>query len=47
MVEGKLAERVAARRAKDFARGDAIRDELLAAGVALMDGPDGTTWKVV
>jgi cysteinyl-tRNA synthetase len=47
MVEGKLAERVAARRAKDFARGDAIRDELLAAGVALMDGPEGTTWKVV
>jgi cysteinyl-tRNA synthetase len=46
-VEGKLAERAAARKAKDFARGDAIRDELLASGVALMDGPDGTTWKVV
>jgi len=46
-VEGKLAERAAARKAKDFARSDAIRDELLASGVALMDGPDGTTWKVV
>jgi cysteinyl-tRNA synthetase len=47
LVEGRLAERAAARKAKDFARGDAIRDELLASGVALMDGPDGTTWKVV
>jgi cysteinyl-tRNA synthetase len=47
MVEAKLAERAAARKAKDFARGDAIRDELLASGVAIMDGPDGTTWKVV
>ena len=26
---------------------DAIRDELLATGVAIMDGPEGTTWKVV
>jgi cysteinyl-tRNA synthetase len=45
-VERRIAERVEARRAKDFARADAIRAELLAAGVALMDGPDGTTWKV-
>jgi len=46
-VEAKLAERKAARQAKDFARSDAIRDELLAAGVAIMDGPEGTTWKVL
>jgi cysteinyl-tRNA synthetase len=46
-VEAKLAERTAARKAKDFARSDAIRDELLATGVAIMDGPEGTTWKVV
>jgi cysteinyl-tRNA synthetase len=45
-VEVKLAERAAARKARDFARSDAIRDELLAGGVAIMDGPDGTTWKV-
>jgi len=45
-VEGRIAERTAARKAKDFARSDAIRDELLAGGVALMDGPQGTTWKV-
>jgi len=45
-VEAKLAERTAARKGKDFARSDAIRDELLAGGVAIMDGPEGTTWKV-
>jgi cysteinyl-tRNA synthetase len=45
-VEARIAERAAARKAKDFARGDAIRDELLARGVALLDGPDGTTWDV-
>ncbi len=46
LVARKIAERVAAREAKDFARSDALRDELLAMGVALMDGPRGTTWKV-
>jgi len=45
-VEARLAERTAARQARDFARSDAIRDELLAGGVAIMDGPEGTTWKV-
>jgi cysteinyl-tRNA synthetase len=45
-VEAKLAERTAARKGKDFARSDSIRDELLAAGVAIMDGPEGTSWKV-
>jgi len=46
-VEAKLVARAEARKAKDFARSDAIRDELLATGVAIMDGPEGTTWKVV
>jgi cysteinyl-tRNA synthetase len=45
-VEARIAERTAARKAKDFARGDAIRDALLAQGVALLDGPEGTTWDV-
>jgi len=45
-VDGKIAERTEARKAKDFARSDALRDELLAKGVAIMDGPEGTTWKV-
>ena len=46
LVARKIAERAAAREAKDFARSDALRDELLAMGVALMDGPRGTSWKV-
>jgi cysteinyl-tRNA synthetase len=46
MVERKIAERTEARKARDFARSDAVRDELKALGVALMDGPEGTTWKV-
>jgi cysteinyl-tRNA synthetase len=46
-VSARLAERAEARRARDFARSDAIRDELLAQGVAIMDGPQGTGWKVV
>jgi len=45
-IESMLAERAAARKAKDFARSDAIRDELLAMGVELRDGPSGTQWKV-
>jgi cysteinyl-tRNA synthetase len=45
-VEARLAERLAARAAKDFARADQIRDELAAQGVQLLDGPQGTTWKV-
>jgi cysteinyl-tRNA synthetase len=45
-VEARIAERTAARKAWDFARGDAIRDELLARGVALLDGPEGTSWDV-
>jgi cysteinyl-tRNA synthetase len=45
-VEAKIVARTEARKAKDFARSDALRDELLAIGVAIMDGPEGTTWKV-
>jgi cysteinyl-tRNA synthetase len=46
LVARRLVERTEARRAKDFARADAIRGELRALGVAIMDGPEGTTWKV-
>ncbi|HTP25682.1 MAG TPA: cysteine--tRNA ligase [Anaeromyxobacteraceae bacterium] len=46
LVARRIAERAEARRARDFARSDAIRDELLALGVAIMDGPMGTTWRV-
>jgi cysteinyl-tRNA synthetase len=45
-IEARLAERKAARAEKDFARSDAIRDELAAAGVEVMDGdPLGWDWK--
>jgi len=45
-IESLLAERAAARRQKDFARSDGIRDQLLQMGVELRDGPAGTQWKV-
>ena len=45
-IEKMIRERTLARQDKDWARGDAIRDELLAQGVELKDGPEGTTWKV-
>jgi cysteinyl-tRNA synthetase len=46
-IETKLIERKEARAAKDFALSDAIRDELAAAGVEVMDGdPLGWDWKV-
>jgi cysteinyl-tRNA synthetase len=45
-VENLIAARTAARKAKNFAESDRIRDELLAQGIVLKDGPTGTTWEV-
>jgi cysteinyl-tRNA synthetase len=45
-VEAKIAERQAARAAKDFARADDIRKALKDMRVELMDTPAGTTWRV-
>jgi cysteinyl-tRNA synthetase len=45
-VEALMAERAAARAAKDFIRSDAIRTELAALGVELLDTPHGTDWRV-
>jgi cysteinyl-tRNA synthetase len=44
-VERLVQERLAARARRDFARADAIRDELKARGIILEDRPDGTRWR--
>lgn len=46
-VEALIAERNEARSNKDFARSDAIRDELKEKGIELEDTPDGTVWRVI
>jgi cysteinyl-tRNA synthetase len=45
-IETLIMERREARANRDFARSDQIRDELAAKGVQLLDGPEGTTWKM-
>jgi cysteinyl-tRNA synthetase len=45
-VEKRIADRKAARDAKDFAKSDSIRDGLLKKGIALHDTPEGTGWTV-
>ncbi len=44
-VESKIAERTAAKKAKDFAKADAIRAELLEKGIILEDTREGVKWK--
>ena len=46
-INDKIAERAAAKKAKDFATADAIRDELLAKGVAIKDTREGVVWELV
>ncbi len=45
-VEERIAQREEARREKDWARADALRDELTARGVVLEDTPQGTRWSL-
>ncbi|MCF3946659.1 cysteine--tRNA ligase [Acidiphilium sp. AL] len=44
-IEAAIAERIAARRARDFTRADAIRAELADSGIILEDSPAGTSWR--
>lgn len=44
-IEAKIAERVAAKQAKDYALADQIRDELKAAGVSLQESREGVSWR--
>ena len=46
IVDGLLADRATARSEKDFARADAIRDQLAAAGIVVEDRPGGSRWYV-
>lgn len=46
-IQEKIAERAEAKKTKDFARADAIRDELLARGVAIKDTREGVVWELV
>ncbi|MBI1187655.1 MAG: cysteine--tRNA ligase [Alphaproteobacteria bacterium] len=45
-IDGLVAERVAARAAKNWPESDRIRDALTAMGVEVMDGPNGSTWRM-
>lgn len=46
-ILAKIEERKAAKKEKDFARADAIRDELAAKGIQIKDTREGTVWEIV
>ncbi|MBQ1223080.1 MAG: cysteine--tRNA ligase, partial [Oscillospiraceae bacterium] len=46
-IDALVAERTAAKKAKDFATADAIRDQLKARGIEIIDTPQGPKWKKI
>lgn len=44
-IEAAIQERLEARKARNFARADAIRADLAQRGIVLEDGPGGTSWR--
>jgi len=45
VIEALIMERLAAKKDKNFVRADDIRKQLSEQGIALLDGPDGTSWE--
>ncbi len=45
-IESRISARNVARKAKNLAESDSIRDELAGMGVVLKDSKDGTTWEI-
>ena len=45
-IDALVARRTEARKARDFAEADRLRDELVARGIVIKDGPEGTSWSL-
>ena len=44
-LKQKITERFEAKKARDFAKADALRDEIAEEGIVLLDGAEGSTWQ--